>query len=349
MSRAKYAAVVILFGIGLFGLVFESSAVSFVMVLIGIGATIAMLYPPSEWVEDGFADVSSRLKISSLVAGAVFLASSSSAPEFFTAFSGVVLHGVFDIGIITLLWSALFNLCVILGVCALYRNPLRVHAKILQRDLPFYGVAITVLVILALDNKLSALDFGILIFVYLVYIGVLYFDKAPPYKIEATASWKKILARISIGLVIIGLLSHTLVTLGLRLISISEVLFGFVLPISLISIFIFVPGTSLADLFMSVAATKKGEHGTAIVNGVSSNTFDLTICLAVPGLIYTMLANHSVEINFFSLLPSFISVAAGYVVVFVISFTGRNILRWQGLVLNLFFVSAVVVQTILLI
>ncbi|MFQ5631637.1 MAG: hypothetical protein ACE5I1_22925 [bacterium] len=58
--------------------------------------------------------------------------------------------------------------------------------------------------------------------------------------------------------------------------------------------FIFVPGTSLTDLFMSVAATKKGEHGTAIANGVGSNTFDLTICLAVPGLIYTIFKNRLV-------------------------------------------------------
>jgi hypothetical protein len=39
------------------------------------------------------------MKISALTAGALFMAGSSSAPEFFTAFSGVVFYKILENGI----------------------------------------------------------------------------------------------------------------------------------------------------------------------------------------------------------------------------------------------------------
>ena len=165
------------------------------------------------WVEDGFSAISYKLKISALITGAFFMAASSSAPEFFTAFSGVVLYKIFDIGIITILWSALFNLCVIISVCSFYKSPLTINSKILKRDLPFYGVAILLLALLGLDNYYSKWDFIILITNYLLYIGFLRLDVTKSYQIKNNISWFKIIRKISIGILLIGIFSHVLVTL----------------------------------------------------------------------------------------------------------------------------------------
>lgn len=58
------------------------------------------------------------------VAGATFLAASTSAPELFVNFVGTfVTNG--DIGLGTIVGSSVFNILVIAGVCGIFTQPVR--------------------------------------------------------------------------------------------------------------------------------------------------------------------------------------------------------------------------------
>ncbi|MEE9169277.1 MAG: hypothetical protein V3U73_05890 [bacterium] len=320
------------------------SLLTLVLCLLAMISVLFLLYYPSIWTEEAFASISYKLKISSLIAGGVFLAASSSTPEFFTSFSGVVLHKVFAVGIGTVLWSALFNLCVIIGVCSLYKSPLTVNPRIYKRDMPFYGIAILALILLSLDKTFTRIDFLILVSIYVIYIIFLSFDKSEPYKDETHDSWSLILGKMFAGIILIGVLSHLLVTLGLRMIVLSESLFDYIFPVTLLAALIFAPGTSISDLLMSISATKRGEDSVAIVNGVASNTFDLTICLGVPGLAYTMVTNESVSFNIVESGPILGALLIGYIVAFVFIYTQKKIFKWEGWILLIYFLIALLMQ-----
>ena len=341
-SRTFIISAIVSLLLGLVFLKFEASILSLVFSVFSLFAVLVLLYHPSIWIEDAFGAVSYKLKISSLVAGGLFLAISSSTPEFFTSFSGIVVYKIFDIGLATVLWSALFNLCIIIGICSLIKSPLTVDPRIYKRDMPFYGVSIILLLLLALDKSYSSYYFLILICLYIVYVISLFFDKSKPYSAVSNQSWKSIILKLVFGILLISVLSHLLVTFGLRTIKLSEELFEFIFPISLLAAIVFAPGTSISDLLMSISATRKGEDSVGIVNGIASNTFDLCICLGVPGFIYTSMTGKKILINIFDSGSIIIILVIGYVLTFLFIYSEKKVHKGEGVVLIAYFVGSIV-------
>lgn len=317
--------------------------VSLIFAMLGI---LIMFNIPSKWVEDSFSKISYKFKISSAIAGGFFLAIASSAPEFFTATSGVLYYRIFSIGFDTLIWSAIFNLCIIIGLGTYFKNPLLIRRSILVRDMPFLGIAIFILLILALDGVYSTVDFILLIVVYLVYLSFLYFDKSKSYPDTKTNfSRKEIILKLSFGLILIALLAHSMVSIGQETIKLFEQFYGFALPVGVLACTIYGPGTSIADLFMSIAAIRKGNYTAAVVNGISSNTFDLTICIGIPGLAYTFLTGKEILINLNSSLLIISMLSISFVLVYFILRDGK-VTKRKGTILLVYFLSCMIVYLI---
>uniref|UniRef100_A0A668UEE9 Sodium/potassium/calcium exchanger 5 n=1 Tax=Oreochromis aureus TaxID=47969 RepID=A0A668UEE9_OREAU len=110
------------------------------------------------------------------VAGATFMAAGSSAPELVTAFLGVfVTKG--DIGVSTIVGSAVYNLLGICGACGLLASMAgRLTCWPLFRDCLAYGISVAAVIGIISDNKVYWYDAACLLLVYGVYIVVLCFD-----------------------------------------------------------------------------------------------------------------------------------------------------------------------------
>ena len=326
--------------------VFIKGPILIVFLIIAMLGILLLFNIPSKWVEDSFSKISYRFKISSAIAGGFFLAIASSAPEFFTATSGVLYYKIFSIGFDTLIWSAIFNLCVIIGVVTFIKNPILVRKSILLRDMPFLGITIFTLLILALDGVYSTSDFIILIGVYLIYLSFLYFDKSKSYNITKTDySRREIILKLFFGIILIALLAHSMVSIGQETIELFEQFYGYTLPIGVLACTIYGPGTSIADLFMSVAAIRKGNYTAAILNGISSNTFDLTICIGIPGLAYTFLTGNEILINLNSSLLIISMLLLSFILVYFILSDGR-VTKRKGIILLGYFLSCMIVYLI---
>ncbi|XP_063044439.1 sodium/potassium/calcium exchanger 5 [Engraulis encrasicolus] len=120
--------------------------------------------------------ISERLGLSQDVAGATFMAAGSSAPELVTAFLGVfVTKG--DIGVSTIVGSAVYNL---LGICAFCGLLTSVVARLtcwpLFRDCLAYAISVAAVIAIIADNKVYWYEASCLLLVYRVYIVVLCFD-----------------------------------------------------------------------------------------------------------------------------------------------------------------------------
>ncbi|XP_032831753.2 sodium/potassium/calcium exchanger 5 [Petromyzon marinus] len=120
--------------------------------------------------------ISDRLGLTMDVAGATFMAAGSSAPEMVTAFLGVfVTKG--DIGVSTIVGSAVYNLLGICAICCLFSpsaSPLS-HWPLL-RDSLAYAVSVAVLIGCIHDGKVHWYEALSLVSVYAAYVVVLRFD-----------------------------------------------------------------------------------------------------------------------------------------------------------------------------
>ncbi len=342
--KNKYYYSLLIFLITLFGyFFFKESSSLIILLIIGMISILFLINIPSQWVEDSFAAVSYRLKISSVFAGGFFLAVASSLPEFFTSLTGVITHKIFDIGFTTVIWSALFNLNVIIGVSTFYKSEILVRKKLISRDLFFYGLTILLLLIIAYDRELSSLDFSLLILLYLVYVVILYFDKSRPYKTNTKDNKKTIILKIIFGIFFTAFLVYFLVAFGQKSVGLLNEFYGFVLPVGVLGAILYAPGTSMADLFVSISAIKKGEDTVAIINSISSNTFDLTICIAVSGLIYNLSTNNTVKIDHLNNSILLISILIlSFIIVSIILWKGK-VTKKDGIFLILFYVISNIV------
>ncbi|XP_048865064.1 sodium/potassium/calcium exchanger 3-like isoform X1 [Brienomyrus brachyistius] len=120
--------------------------------------------------------ISERLQLSEDVAGATFMAAGSSAPELFTSIIGVFITKG-DVGVGTIVGSAVFNILCIIGVCGIFAGQaIRLSYWALLRDSVYYTIAVAALILVIYDEKVSWQESLVLILMYLVYILIMKFN-----------------------------------------------------------------------------------------------------------------------------------------------------------------------------
>merc|ERR1711874_568480 len=96
-----------------------------------------------------------KYKISPDVAGATLMAAGGSAPELFTSIIGVFI-AVSDVGIGTIVGSAVFNVLFVIAACAFAaKEALSLTAWPLIRDVFFYAISLGLLVGFFMDNEIT--------------------------------------------------------------------------------------------------------------------------------------------------------------------------------------------------
>lgn len=118
-----------------------------------------------------------RLNLQEDVAGATFMAAGSSAPEFFTSVIGVFISKS-DVGVGTIVGSAVFNILFIIGVCAIFAGMVvKLTWYPMTRDCLFYLISVAALVVVIHDEKVHWYEAAILVVLYFIYILVMYFNR----------------------------------------------------------------------------------------------------------------------------------------------------------------------------
>jgi sodium/potassium/calcium exchanger 2 len=104
------------------------------------------------------------------VAGATFMAAGGSAPELFTSVIGVFV-AFSDVGIGTIVGSAVFNILFVIGMCALFsKTVLHLTWWPLFRDCAFYSISLLTLIAFFLDEIIYWYEAAILLSIYVCYV-----------------------------------------------------------------------------------------------------------------------------------------------------------------------------------
>jgi len=118
-----------------------------------------------------------KFDISPDVAGATLMAAGGSAPELFTSVIGVFI-AVSDVGIGTIVGSAVFNVLFVIAACAFAsKKALELTAWPLIRDTSFYSIALLMLVGFFTDDTITWYEALILFIWYLCYVLFMKFNE----------------------------------------------------------------------------------------------------------------------------------------------------------------------------
>ncbi len=235
------------------------------------------------------------------IKAAVIDAIASSFPEFCVAIIAVIVIGRAEVGISTIVGSALYNVLVIPAAAGLVAaSPMVISREVVWRDNIYYlGVVLLLGAMLWMfPNEWGA---GVAVLFLVAYVGYVFllqrdFKKAKKQKADAQeidileiktedddelhlTSEKKAWMWIAGMMFVMGGASHLLVEASLALgdmLGIDGVIMGFV---------VIAAGTSVPDTALSVISAKKGQYDAAISNVFGSNIFDICICLSIPILL----------------------------------------------------------------
>ena len=253
----------------------------------------AIVWKGSEFLDASSQRLASYYGLPAVVQGAVIVAVGSSFPELTSVVLGVFLHGSFDLGVGTIVGSAIFNILVIPAVSALGRSPLTVNRDVVYKEAQFYMLSIAVLLLTFSFGVIYNTDGGvgtsligrplalIPIGVYGLYLFIQYQDISdfdPPASDESIEIGREWL-RLALGLVLIVIAVEGLIRAALG--------FGELLdsPDFIWGLIIVAAGTSLPDAIMSVRAAARGAGDVSVANVLGSNTFDLLVAVPVGVLL----------------------------------------------------------------
>lgn len=287
---------------------------------------LVFLFVGAHLLVESSSGIAARLGIPSIIIGITVVAFATSAPEIAVSLDAAY-GGRPGLAIGNVIGSNIANILLILGLSAAM-TPVKLQRRIVWMDVPvMVGVSLAVY-LLALDQRLSALDGLIML---LLFSGFMVFQivearkRKKLFDADRPADRKRkpigmqlLILLAGLGLLIAG--AHWLVDSSIeiaRFWGLSELVIG----LSIIAI-----GTSLPELATSLVAAWKNETDISAGNVIGSNIFNLLLILGLAAV----LSRDGLPVSQAALaldLPFMIAVSIACLPIF---FTGHEISRWEG-------------------
>ena len=295
---------------------------------------LALILAGANFLTDGSAALAQRFRVPEFIIGLTIVAVGTSTPELVVSVLSAIA-GKSDVAIGNVVGSNIFNVFLILGVCALIR-PLPLTAGNIRRDIPF-GVATSILLlILATDSlfraeaadRIGRLDGMLMLVIYallMIYtIRATGRTAAPSSETEDDAA-RRPMAGWLMAVMIVGGLAGLIfggemflnnATALARRMGISE---------SVIAITLVAGGTSLPELASSVVSLLKGKSDMALGNVIGSNIANILLILGLSATINPLTMGGITMVDLLVVLLS-------SVLLFLAAFTFRRqaVDRWEG-------------------
>lgn len=298
------------------------------LLIVGLGLILA----GANFLTDGSAAIALRFRVPEFVVGLTIVAVGTSTPELVVSVLSAIARNS-DVAIGNVVGSNLFNVFVILGVCALIA-PITLTRQNIRRDIPFGMVASLILLLLASDrffrphtaDTIGRLD-GIVMLV--LYIALLVYTVREARKemkeepAEKTPGKEKSMW-IVVPMIVGGL--GALVGGGdLFLRSATDIARTLGISESVIAITLVAGGTSLPELASSIVSLLKGKAEMALGNVIGSNIANILLILGISSTIHPLSMGGITTLDL-------LMVVVSSVLLFVTAFTFRRktIDRWEG-------------------
>ncbi len=296
---------------------------------------------------DGSCGLARRFNVPGLVIGLTIVSMGTSAPELAVS-TVAAIQGSNEIALSNVVGSNIFNLLMVLGICAMIK-PLPVDAAALKRDYPFSIISALIVFIMSVvwyhfsgryvgfnssdEVGLVSRTVGVVILVvFIIYLAVLFLTSKKDEDCganEEKMTLKKCLILIFVGLIMV-VTGGQAVVYGARNIALTAGLSETLIGLTIVAV-----GTSLPELMTSIVAARKGETGLAVGNVLGSNIFNMLFILGVSSSVHPIAVNGASAIDLLILMT--VSLVA-----YLFSYTNKKIGRIEGLVMVAIYIADVI-------
>ena len=253
---------------------------------------LVILTVGADLLTKGCVGMAARFRVPEFIVGLTVMAVGTSMPEL-TVSAMSALKGSTDMAIGNVTGSNIFNILIILGICAVVR-PMVFTRENIRRDIPICIAASALLLVLALyvgqPLGISRWEGGLML---ALYVAVIWYSirsakrDMPDHEAgttdgkesEVTMAWGRVIIYIIVGLaglIFGGNMCLESATAIARAWGVSE---------AVIAITIVAAGTSLPELASSLSAVTSGKLSLALGNIIGSNVANILLILGTSGLI----------------------------------------------------------------
>ncbi len=255
-------------------------ALTFIFLVVGF----VFLVKGADVFVEGSSSIAEYIKIPTVIIGLTIVSLGTSAPEIAVSITAAFQQNG-DMAVSNVLGSNIFNLLVVVGVCASI-CAFSIDKQILKRDYRVVFITGIALLALMIDGTISRFEGGLLLGGLIWYLYVL-LREVLKFRDQLPVSEREISIVKSVAMAVIGIVG---IVFGGDLVvdSATAIASKFGLSQNLIGLTIVAIGTSLPELATSVVAARKGESGLAIGNVVGSNIFNILLIVGLTSTIYPL-------------------------------------------------------------
>ncbi|WP_106633897.1 calcium/sodium antiporter [Alistipes sp. Marseille-P5061] len=299
---------------------------------------LALILGGANFLTDGSAALAQRFRVPEFIVGLTIVAVGTSTPELVVSVLSAAA-GNSDVAIGNIVGSNIFNVFLILGVCALIA-PLPLTGGNIRRDLPFLTAVSVLLLLLTSDRLLGLGEVDAIgridgIVMLLLYIALIRYTiraerrtAAQATQTTQTTQTEKPQRSRSLWLIVVmiaGGLAGLIFGGELFLDSATAIARALGVSESVIAITLVAGGTSLPELASSVVSLLKGKSEMALGNVIGSNIANILLILGLSATIHPLTLGGITRIDLLTVLLS-------SVLLFVTAFTFRRkaVDRWEG-------------------
>jgi cation:H+ antiporter len=301
---------------------------SFALISLGL----ALLVAGGEALLRGAVGLATLLRLTPAIIGLTVVAAGTSVPEL--AVSGVAAwQGKADIAVANVIGSNIFNITVILGLCALVRA-LVITGNTIKLEYPVLALVSLLCLVITQDGQVNRLDAALCLAIYVGFtsylVGLVRQEvtaaEARELKAEVTEltpaaprprAWTCIgLVAMGVALLAGGAQATVTGAVGLaRLLGWSERIIG----LTIVS-----AGTGLPEVVASLVSSVRGRSDVAIANVIGSNLFNILGILGLSALVAPL-----------PVAPQLVTSDGWWMLgvtllLFPVMLSGKRISRWEG-------------------
>ena len=296
-----------------------------------LGGSLFVLIKGAGLFIDSARSLGMRMGMSPFVIGVLIVGLGTSLPEL-AASLAAVWSGATEIVVANVVGSNITNILLVVGLLALLSHRvITVHRDLLRTELPLFVIATTHFVFIVSDGVVTRMESLLLLGTFGAYLWYIISEPSNSEEFESEDETPTSHAPLQQTLFIL-VMGLGAVVAGAYLTVESAILIAAMLnvPLGVVSILGIAIGTSLPELVVSLQALKTGAADMAIGNIFGSNAMNMLLVAGLPALILPLQADEVVMS-----IGLHIMVAAS--IIFVIHGLAGRFMRWEGLMLLLFF------------
>ena len=257
------------------------------------------------------------------IIGVTVVAFGTSLPELASSIAAVV-EGSSDIVIGNVVGSNIANIALVLGLVAIIGKEIKVHETIMYADIPLLVLSAFLLWFVVYDGKVTIFEAIFLLIALVIFLLNSLTGNKDDEVERPKITWQTMVMLIASAVVIKFGADYTV--LGIVKLSGLMGIGSAVIAQSLVAL-----GTSLPEVFVSIAAIKKGQTDMAVGNVLGSNIFNTYAVMSIPAFIGPLVIPAAV-LQFS--LPFMIALTIALAVMCI----SKTICRWEGYTLVLLYV-----------